>query len=118
MSLPEKRFRKRVESFTCFSCGTRVEGTGYTDHCPECLGSIHMDINPGDRDSACRGKMEPISFNPRENMIYYRCGKCGKTSRVRTSENDNKDMLLELSSLPQPALEKQDHRPAQSLPRS
>jgi len=49
MLLPEKKFQKRIENFTCEKCGLFVKGTGYTDHCPNCLWSKHMDINPGDR---------------------------------------------------------------------
>ena len=26
-----------------------MKGNGYTNHCPKCLWSKHVDINPGDR---------------------------------------------------------------------
>lgn len=56
----EKKFTRTPEDFTCLVCGQAVEGTGYTDHCPSCLWSLHADINPGDRRADCRGLMEPI----------------------------------------------------------
>ena len=58
--MQEKRFQKKVEDFVCERCGTFVKGTGYTDHCPKCLWSKHVDVNPGDRKSECLGTMEPI----------------------------------------------------------
>lgn len=45
-----KHFTKTVEDFICAHCGTHVRGNGYTNHCPECLWSKHVDNNPGDRD--------------------------------------------------------------------
>ncbi|MBR6751902.1 MAG: RNHCP domain-containing protein, partial [Alphaproteobacteria bacterium] len=46
-----KQFVKRVENFTCAHCGAEVFGNGYTNHCPKCLWSRHVDNNPGDRMS-------------------------------------------------------------------
>ena len=39
------------EDFICENCGKDVEKSSYTarDHCPYCLYSKHVDINPGDR---------------------------------------------------------------------
>ena len=56
----EKRFTRTIENFTCGICGTEVKGSGYTDHCPKCLWSEHVDIFPGDRKAECGGLMEPI----------------------------------------------------------
>ena len=56
-----KRFNRRIEDFTCEHCGTEVHGNGYTNHCPNCLWSKHVDINPGDRAADCGGLMEPIA---------------------------------------------------------
>ena len=38
------------EDFICENCGKDVEKSSYTarDHCPYCLYSKHVDINPGD----------------------------------------------------------------------
>ena len=47
------------EVFTCKNCGRVVvpEGAGSThrNHCPNCLCSLHVDEEPGDRASACGG---------------------------------------------------------------
>lgn len=49
------------EVFTCKNCGRVVvpEGAGSThrNHCPNCLCSLHVDEEPGDRASACGGLM-------------------------------------------------------------
>ena len=40
------------QSFTCANCGAAVSplaGGGYRNHCPVCLHSLHVDVNPGDR---------------------------------------------------------------------
>ena len=56
-----KMFQKNVEDFVCGNCGGEVVGNGYTNHCPKCLWSKHVDINPGDRAEKCGGMMKPIS---------------------------------------------------------
>lgn len=50
-----KKFIMKDESFTCNNCGYFVNPLKYTarDHCPNCLYSIHIDINPGDRKNEC-----------------------------------------------------------------
>jgi len=58
--MQKKRFQKRIEDFVCERCGAFVKGTGYTDHCPECLWSKHVDVNPGDREAECGGLMEHV----------------------------------------------------------
>jgi len=50
-----KKFQKKKEDFKCEKCGREVIGTGYTNHCPDCLWSKHVDVNPGDRQSKCLG---------------------------------------------------------------
>jgi len=59
MSIVGKKFQRQKEDFVCGECGTTVSGTGYTNHCPQCLWSMHVDVNPGDRAAACGGMMEP-----------------------------------------------------------
>jgi rubrerythrin len=94
-ALPTKKFKRTVENFVCEKCGTSVVGTGYTDHCPKCLTSKHVDNNPGDRSSDCRGLMDAIStdYQGREFKINYRCEKCGVEKRVRAAHDDNVDLL-------------------------
>ena len=52
------------DSFTCRVCGRLVvpeaAGSGHRNHCPNCLSSLHVDEEPGDRASDCGGVMDPI----------------------------------------------------------
>lgn len=97
-----KNFERKVEDFKCENCGTFVKGDGYTDHCPNCLYSKHVDINPGDRASSCGGMMKPISADVKESgyKIYYKCEKCGYEHRVKSNSDDNFDVILSLIKNP------------------
>jgi len=97
-----KKFQKNVENFECENCGFKVEGTGYTNHCPKCLWSKHVDINPGDRKSSCHGMMEPIGVEIKnsEYIIIHSCNKCGFEKRNKSSENDDFDVIIKLSTNP------------------
>ena len=95
-----KKFTKKIENFTCAHCGAEVLGNGYTNHCPKCLWSRHVDNNPGDRMSDCSGMMRPISIESHGNtfIITHKCEKCGKIIKQRTSENDDMDTIIAISS--------------------
>lgn len=99
MSLPTKRFSRNVEDFNCEHCGAEVKGTGYTNHCPQCLWSKHVDINPGDRQAECQGMMEPVSVETKrgEYVLLHRCVKCGFERRNKTTPGDNFEAILEIS---------------------
>ena len=91
---PQKIFQRRIEDFTCFNCGDCVTGTGYTNHCPSCLWSRHVDINPGDRANPCLGLMKPIGVEQGStNKIIHKCLKCGKTGKNKTAKNDSEEAL-------------------------
>ena len=92
-------FRKRIEDFICEKCGFKVKGNGFTDHCPKCLASKHVDIEPGDRLSKCRGLMLPISIDylKHEFTIVYICLKCGSIKRVSAAPEDDKQKLESLT---------------------
>lgn len=94
-----KKFQRKVEDFTCEHCGTLVRGSGYTNHCPECLWSKHVDVNPGDRNEQCGGMMRPISIEKRgENyFINQRCERCGFGRKNSFHAGDNFNVLLELA---------------------
>ena len=51
------------DSFTCRICGRLVvpagAGSDHRNHCPNCLTSLHVDEEPGDRAADCGGAMEP-----------------------------------------------------------
>ncbi len=97
--MPPRRFKRVIEDFECERCGAKVHGTGYTDHCPMCLASKHVDVNPGDRKSACKGLMEPtgVEYKGGEFTIEYKCAKCAARKRFKAAADDNKDMLTDLS---------------------
>jgi len=100
--MQEKRFQKRREDFTCEHCGAFVKGSGYTDHCPKCLWSKHVDINPGDRKSNCGGMMKPIGVEVKGNeyIIHYRCTKCSHKFKVKSAPDDNFEEILKLVNKP------------------
>ena len=49
------------DSFTCKVCGRLVvaagAGSSHRNHCPNCLSSLHVDEEPGDRAADCGGIM-------------------------------------------------------------
>ncbi len=98
--MDSKKFTRTTEDFVCEHCGAQVIGNGYTNHCPKCLWSKHVDINPGDRASACGALMEPISstFVSGEYTLRYKCVKCGFERNNRTWPEDNFDVVIKLST--------------------
>ncbi|WP_099469715.1 ribosome small subunit-dependent GTPase A [Konateibacter massiliensis] len=96
-----------LESFTCEVCGTLVvpEGAGsrHRNHCPKCLSSIHVDNEPGDRASLCRGTMEPVSVWARKGgewALIHRCKSCGALSSNRIAADDNPALLMSIAVKP------------------
>lgn len=95
----ERQFRRVRESFRCLNCGEHVEGDGYTNHCPRCLTSRHVDIKPGDRAANCGGIMDPVAatFTPSGGFrILHRCEICGHEKWNRAAEDDDPDELARL----------------------
>ena len=88
-------FKRTKENFICEHCGETVVGNGYTNHCPVCLWSKHVDIDPGDRAEACSGMMEPIDtrIKNKELGIRQRCIKCGFERWNRIEKGDNQELL-------------------------
>ncbi len=90
------------EEFDCENCGKHVTKLGYScrDHCPYCLYSKHVDKMPGDREETCHGKLVPISIETNSKkgyMIIYKCEKCGSIRKNVMAEDDNMDLIIELS---------------------
>ena len=93
----QKHFIRVKEDFTCQNCGEKVKGGGYTNHCPKCLYSKHVDEEvPGDRKSDCEGLMKPVGVDKKEDkfIIIHECVKCGKKMRNKTSEEDDFEVVL------------------------
>lgn len=93
-----KKFRKKKENFKCRNCRKMVKGDGYTNHCPYCLFSLHVDENPGDRQANCGGLMRPVGIIQKhgEIKIVHRCEKCKKEKINRLSPKDNQEALLKI----------------------
>jgi len=90
-----KKFQRNIEDFVCEKCATKVEGNGYTNHCPKCLWSKHVDINPGDRGAHCGGLMEPVSVEQKDGewRILHKCEKCGHEKINKISKEDDFDKV-------------------------
>ena len=96
-----KLFTKLDEQFICENCKQKIEKLKYTtrDHCNYCLYSKHVDINPGDRQNQCKGLLRPIGIEKFKNTykIIYKCEKCNKIHKNIMSNDDNMDLIIELS---------------------
>lgn len=94
-----KKFTKKKEDFVCENCGTFVVGNGFTNHCPNCFFSKHVDINPGDRLCDCCGLMEPIEISQKDGVfvILHRCIKCGFSRKNKVSDKDDIGQLADLA---------------------
>ncbi len=97
-----KKFNMIDESFICDKCGKIVEKLNYTarDHCPFCLYSKHLDINPGDRQNKCKGLLKPIEIEKFKDTykIIYKCEKCNTIHKNIMAKDDNIDIIIELST--------------------
>lgn len=99
-----KRFNMIDESFTCENCGKTIEPLVYSarDHCPYCLFSKHVDILPGDRANECHGLLEPIKIEKFKNTykIIYKCQNCHQTHKNIMANDDDMNIIIELSKNP------------------
>jgi DNA-directed RNA polymerase subunit RPC12/RpoP len=96
-----KKFNMINESFICENCGANVEKSSYTarDHCPFCLYSKHVDINPGDRKNNCLGLLKPIGIEKFKDTykIIYKCEKCKKEHKNIMAKDDDMNLIISLS---------------------
>ncbi|GAA2126263.1 RNHCP domain-containing protein [Glycomyces algeriensis] len=98
----------RANDFRCVGCrltvSVRAPGTAHRNHCPNCLASLHVDRRiPGDRDSACRGRMEAVAIFARQDgewMIVHQCLSCDELSTNRIAGDDNVLALMQLALKP------------------
>lgn len=95
------------ETFICNVCGRTVvpngAGSEHRNHCPYCLHSKHLDIEPGDRAADCGGAMEPIAVWVRKNgewALVHRCRVCGALSSNRVAADDNPMKLMSIAMRP------------------
>lgn len=93
-----KKFQRTIEDFICENCGEEVKGSGYTNHCPDCLWSKHVDINPGDRGNSCQGLMEPVDayFKSQQWYLEQKCQKCEVVNVIKILPGDNQKMIQKI----------------------
>ncbi|HJB12821.1 MAG TPA: RNHCP domain-containing protein [Candidatus Oscillibacter excrementigallinarum] len=113
--IPQKPKRRRPDFrqdpcqdvFTCRVCGWPVgpqaAGTQHRNHCPNCLSSVHLDDEPGDRAADCGGTMEPVAVWVRKGgewAIIHRCKVCGVLHSNRVAADDDPTVLMSLAVKP------------------
>jgi RNHCP domain-containing protein len=67
-----------------------VTNGSYRNHCPLCLWSKHLDVNPGDRASECMGMMRPDRMDHRSGkglVIIHHCIRCGVVRANRLAQD-------------------------------
>lgn len=98
-----KRFNELDEGFICEHCGKEVKPLGYTsrDHCPYCLYSKHVDINPGDRENTCKGLLKPTGIEKHKDTykIIYQCEKCRQEHKNIIAKDDDMNEIIKISSI-------------------
>ncbi len=92
-------FTRTIEDFSCEHCGASVTGSGYTNHCPQCLWSKHVDVEPGDRAESCGGMMEPIALegSSPEYVLIHACIRCGAKRSIKVHPTDDTEALLQIA---------------------
>jgi len=95
-----KKFTRVIEDFICENCGEKIKGDGFTNHCPKCFYSKHVDIFPGDRLESCHGLMKPIDVEIGKSgkyIIIHKCEKCGEISKDKFREKtDDFDAFMKV----------------------
>lgn len=99
--MDQKKFTMIDEAFICEVCGKDIKPLGYSarDHCPFCLCSKHVDINPGDRQESCHGILKPIGIekSKKDNYkIVYKCEKCHQIKKNIMAKDDNLEVILQI----------------------
>lgn len=92
-------FIKKAEDFVCGNCGRSAVNPGYLNHCPGCLWSKHVDVDPGDRAEECGGLMRPVDlyYKSQEWIIVHRCESCGfkRNDKIRPEDDFDEAVRLE-----------------------
>ena len=85
---------------------TVLFGKSSRNHCPFCLSSLHVDVNPGDRANECRGLLKAVAAitDPKKGyIIIHKCEKCGKLLRNRAAHDadvqpDDVKLIIKLTA--------------------
>jgi len=62
----------------------------YRNHCPACLWSRHLDVEPGDRAADCGGLMRPLRIDWRRGKglaVIHHCVRCGVLRANRIADD-------------------------------
>ena len=98
-----KQFNMMDENFICENCGKEVPKANYTarDHCPYCLYSKHVDINPGDRANPCKGLLKPVGIEKFKDTykILYKCTKCNQEHKNIMANDDEMNEIIKVSNI-------------------
>lgn len=104
---PDYRYDPCMESFFCAVCGAPAgpdqTGSSHRNHCPSCLASLHVDNDPGDRASLCRGIMDAKAIWVRKNgewAIIHQCRDCKTLHANRIAADDDAGLLWKLAMKP------------------
>ena len=96
-----KTFSKLDEEFICENCKRKVNKLNYTsrDHCPFCLYSKHVDVNPGDRQNNCKGLLIPVDIEKFKSTykIIYKCKKCNCIHKNIIAMDDDFEQIIKIS---------------------
>ncbi len=100
MARTSKMFIKNKENFNCEKCGYAIVGNGYTNHCPSCLWSKHVDVHPGDRACLCHGLMMPIGVMmvSGEPVLVHECVACKFRKNNKVTTEDSVEMIMVLAA--------------------
>lgn len=101
--MESSKFTEIDEEFICENCDKKVLKLGYScrNHCPYCLHSKHVDINPGDRLETCYGSLEPIEIENNSKkgyVIVFKCKKCGQIRKNKVAADDDIDEIIKISA--------------------
>jgi len=95
------------DSFNCKFCGrlavSHGAGSAHRNYCPNCLSSLHLDNEPGDREADCGGIMEAIGIWVKKGgewAIIHRCKQCGQLNTNRVAADDNPLKLMSVALKP------------------
>ena len=64
---------------------------------------MHVDNEPGDRESGCGSIMDPVAVWVRKNgewAVIHRCRRCGELSSNRVAADDNPMKLMSIAMKP------------------
>lgn len=96
-----KKFKNNDQTFICENCQKTVNKLFYSsrNHCPYCLYSKHVDLNPGDRLHDCNGLMKPIGIENYKGSykISHQCQKCFIIKKNIIAKDDDLEQIIKIS---------------------